>query len=139
MLVVRTLEEVFAVLEAVSHAGVLDGRRRVFVSRGRGIESSAELAAGIILLTQLLSLVYGIVIVRAAREQTHRCACRQGYCCESTLIDEISHRICVLFSYSPFAGYCVEIVVLYVCALEARLAADDIPVGGVCSVAATLI
>ena len=40
---------------------------------------------------------------------------------------------------APFAGYCVEIVVLYVCALEARLAADDIPVGGVCSVAATLI
>lgn len=40
---------------------------------------------------------------------------------------------------APFAGYCVEIVVLYVCALEARLAADDIPVGGVCSVAAALI
>ena len=39
---------------------------------------------------------------------------------------------------APFAGYCVEIVVLYVCALEARLAADDIPVGGVCSVAAAL-
>ena len=25
---------------------------------------------------------------------------------------------------APFAGYCVEIVVLYVCALEARLAAE---------------
>lgn len=40
---------------------------------------------------------------------------------------------------APFARYCVEVVVLYVCALEARLAADDIPVGGVCSVAAALI
>ena len=40
---------------------------------------------------------------------------------------------------APFAGYCVEIVVLYVCALEARLAADDLQVGGVCSVAAALV
>ena len=40
---------------------------------------------------------------------------------------------------APFARYCVEVVVLYVCALEARLAADDVPVGGVCSGASTLI
>ena len=40
---------------------------------------------------------------------------------------------------APFARYCVEVVVLYVCAFKARLAADDVPVGFVRAFTAALI
>ena len=40
---------------------------------------------------------------------------------------------------APFARYCVEVVVLYVCAFKVALAADDVPVGFVRAFTAALI